>query len=65
MLDVGTEAPDFTLKDQNGQAVTLGSFDCLRNKLTDVLLNHLLLQRVECGLVMRKGPVSRPSSSNP
>lgn len=26
MLDVGTTAPDFTLKDQNGQPVTLSSF---------------------------------------
>jgi peroxiredoxin (alkyl hydroperoxide reductase subunit C) len=25
-LDVGTEAPDFTLKDQNGQPVTLSGF---------------------------------------
>ena len=26
VLDVGTDAPDFTLKDQNGQPVTLSSF---------------------------------------
>jgi peroxiredoxin (alkyl hydroperoxide reductase subunit C) len=26
VLQVGTEAPDFTLKDQNGQPVTLGDF---------------------------------------
>ncbi|MCK0173455.1 MULTISPECIES: peroxiredoxin [Mycobacteriaceae] len=26
MLEVGTEAPDFTLKDQNGQPVTLSDF---------------------------------------
>ena len=26
MIDVGTEAPDFTLKDQNGQPVTLSGF---------------------------------------
>ena len=26
MLDVGTEAPDFTLKDQNGQPVSLSTF---------------------------------------
>ncbi|GLP74891.1 putative peroxiredoxin [Mycobacterium antarcticum] len=26
MLDVGAPAPDFTLKDQNGRPVTLGSF---------------------------------------
>jgi mycoredoxin-dependent peroxiredoxin len=26
MLDVGTDAPDFTLKDQNGQPVALSSF---------------------------------------
>ena len=33
MLGVGTEAPDFTLKDQNGQAVTLGSFRGVKNVL--------------------------------
>lgn len=26
MIEVGTEAPDFTLKDQNGQSVTLSSY---------------------------------------
>ena len=33
MLDVGTEAPDFTLKDQNGQPVTLGDFRGAKNVL--------------------------------
>src|SRR5690349_13187595 len=33
MLDVGAEAPDFTLKDQNGQPVTLSSFRGARNVL--------------------------------
>lgn len=33
MLDVGTEAPDFTLKDQNGQAVQLADFRGDRNVL--------------------------------
>ena len=33
MLDVGTEAPDFTLKDQNGQPVTLSSFRGAKNVL--------------------------------
>jgi mycoredoxin-dependent peroxiredoxin len=33
VLDVGTEAPDFTPKDQNGQPVTLSSFRGARNVL--------------------------------
>lgn len=33
LIEVGTEAPDFTLKDQNGQAVTLGSFRGAKNVL--------------------------------
>ena len=33
MLDVGTQAPDFTLKDQNGQAVHLADFRGDRNVL--------------------------------
>ncbi len=33
MLDVGTEAPDFTLQDQNGQPVTLSSFRDVKNVL--------------------------------
>jgi peroxiredoxin len=33
VLDVGTEAPDFTLKDQNGQPVTLSSFRGDKNVL--------------------------------
>ena len=33
MLEVGTEAPDFTLKDQNGQPVTLSSFRGEKNVL--------------------------------
>ena len=33
MLDVGTEAPDFTLKDQNGQPVTLSDFRGAKNVL--------------------------------
>jgi mycoredoxin-dependent peroxiredoxin len=33
VLDVGTEAPDFTLKDQNGQPVTLRSFRRDKNVL--------------------------------
>ena len=33
MLDVGTEAPDFTLKDQNGQPVTLSNFRGVKNVL--------------------------------
>jgi peroxiredoxin (alkyl hydroperoxide reductase subunit C) len=33
MLDVGTEAPDFTLKDQNGQPVTLSAFRGSKNVL--------------------------------
>ncbi|MDT5082916.1 MAG: mycoredoxin-dependent peroxiredoxin [Mycobacterium sp.] len=33
MLEVGTEAPDFTLKDQNGQPVTLSSFRGAKNVL--------------------------------
>ena len=33
MLGVGTEAPDFTLKDQNGQAVTLSNFRGVKNAL--------------------------------
>jgi mycoredoxin-dependent peroxiredoxin len=31
--EVGTEAPDFTLKDQNGQSVTLSAFRGHRNAL--------------------------------
>ena len=33
MLDVGTEAPDFTLKDQNGQPVSLSDFRGAKNVL--------------------------------
>jgi mycoredoxin-dependent peroxiredoxin len=33
MLEVGAEAPDFTLKDQNGQPVTLSSFRGIKNVL--------------------------------
>jgi peroxiredoxin len=33
VLEVGTEAPDFTLKDQNGQPVTLSSFRGAKNVL--------------------------------
>ena len=33
MLDVGSEAPDFTLKDQNGQPVTLSSFRGVKDVL--------------------------------
>jgi len=33
MLEPGTEAPDFTLKDQNGQPVTLSSFRGQKNVL--------------------------------
>ena len=33
MLDAGNEAPDFTLKDQNGQAVTLSDFRDAKNVL--------------------------------
>jgi mycoredoxin-dependent peroxiredoxin len=33
VLEVGTEAPDFTLRDQNGQPVTLSSFRGARNVL--------------------------------
>jgi peroxiredoxin (alkyl hydroperoxide reductase subunit C) len=33
VLDVGTEAPDFTLKDQNGQPVTLSDFRDVKNVL--------------------------------
>ena len=33
MLDVGTEAPDFTLKDQNGQSVRLSDFRGAKNVL--------------------------------
>ena len=33
MIDVGTEAPDFTLKDQNGQPVTLTDFRAVKNVL--------------------------------
>jgi peroxiredoxin len=33
VLDVGAETPDFTLKDQNGQPVTLSSFRGARNVL--------------------------------
>ncbi len=33
MLDVGAQAPDFTLKDQNGQPVTLSSFRDAKNVL--------------------------------
>ncbi|MEO3761457.1 peroxiredoxin [Mycobacterium sp. B14F4] len=33
MIEVGTEAPDFTLKDQNGQSVTLSSFRGAKNVL--------------------------------
>ena len=33
MLDVGNQAPDFTLKDQNHQPVTLSSFRDVRNVL--------------------------------
>jgi mycoredoxin-dependent peroxiredoxin len=33
MLDAGAEAPDFTLKDQNGQPVTLSDFRGARNVL--------------------------------
>ena len=32
-IDVGTQAPDFTLKDQNGQPVTLSSFRGAKNVL--------------------------------
>ena len=33
MLEVGTEAPDFTLKDQNGRPVTLSTFRGDKNVL--------------------------------
>jgi mycoredoxin-dependent peroxiredoxin len=33
VLDTGTEAPDFTLKDQNGQPVTLSDFRDAKNVL--------------------------------
>ena len=33
MLDVGTEAPDFTLRDQNQQPVTLSDFRDVKNVL--------------------------------
>jgi mycoredoxin-dependent peroxiredoxin len=33
VLDVGNQAPDFTLKDQNHQPVTLGSYRDVRNVL--------------------------------
>jgi mycoredoxin-dependent peroxiredoxin len=33
VLDTGTEAPDFTLKDQNGQPVTLSNFRGAKNVL--------------------------------
>ena len=33
MLDTGTEAPDFTLKDQNGQPVILSDFRGAKNVL--------------------------------
>ncbi|KUI03023.1 peroxiredoxin [Mycobacterium sp. IS-3022] len=33
MIEVGTEAPDFTLKDQNGQPVTLSDFRSTKNVL--------------------------------
>ncbi|ULE32034.1 peroxiredoxin [Mycobacterium sp. IDR2000157661] len=33
MIEVGTEAPDFTLKDQNGQPVTLSSYRGDKNVL--------------------------------
>ncbi|MGZ8747436.1 MAG: peroxiredoxin [Mycobacterium sp.] len=33
MIDVGTEAPDFTLKDQNGQPVTLSEFRGVKDVL--------------------------------
>jgi len=33
VLDVGTEAPDFTLKDQNGQLVTLSNFRGVKDVL--------------------------------
>ena len=33
MLDVGAEAPDFTLKDQNGRPVTLSNYRDVRNVL--------------------------------
>ena len=33
MIEVGAEAPDFTLKDQNGQPVTLSSFRGSKNVL--------------------------------
>lgn len=33
MLDVGTEAPDFTLKDQNGQVLRLSDFRGTKNVL--------------------------------
>ena len=33
MVDVGSEAPDFTLKDQNGQPVTLSDFRGKKNVL--------------------------------
>ena len=33
MLEVGSDAPDFTLKNQNGQPVTLSSFRGVRNVL--------------------------------
>ncbi|MGZ4559903.1 MAG: redoxin domain-containing protein, partial [Mycobacteriaceae bacterium] len=32
-LDVGTAAPDFTLKDQNNQEITLSSFKGEKNVL--------------------------------
>ena len=33
MIEIGAEAPDFTLKDQNGQPVTLSSFRGAKNVL--------------------------------
>lgn len=33
MIEVGAEAPDFTLKDQNGQPVTLSDFRSAKNVL--------------------------------
>jgi peroxiredoxin len=33
VLEVGTDAPDFTLKDQNGQPVTLSNFRGVKNVL--------------------------------
>jgi len=35
-LTVGSEAPDFTLKDQNGQPVTLSEFHSFTDKIAVV-----------------------------